>query len=420
MSASIRLKTTIPGPRSQELAARRDRAVPKGIGHSTPIYAASASGALVTDVDGNVFIDFAGGIGTLNVGHANPGVVRAAADQLGKAPHTCFSVAPYEPYVALAETLAADAGRLREEDHAHNSGAEALENAVKIARHATGREAVASSARVPRANPHTLSMTSKSVPTSSAGPFAPEVTGCPSLRVPRALRRARRGRGPAGRVLPPRWRRKVACVVLELVRRAASSSRRRTTWTRSPVLPGHGILPVIDEADRVRAHRPPVRLRALRSPDLIAMAKSARRRPAHLGGHGTGGGRSASRRPRRTHVGPRLLRGGAGRRGLHREPPLGAERRDGRERAQCFRALPSWETRGPRRDARARAVRDKKTKEPDKERTDRVLRGAYERGLLLVTAGTYGNVLRTLMPLVITDGALTEGLDVLEKALESA
>ena len=78
MSASIRLKTAVPGPRSRALAARRDAAVPRGIGHSTPVYAASARGALLTDVDGNVFIDFAGGIGTLNVGHANPEVVRAA------------------------------------------------------------------------------------------------------------------------------------------------------------------------------------------------------------------------------------------------------------------------------------------------------------------------------------------------------
>src|SRR6185295_4392937 len=105
MPASIRLKTAIPGPRSQELAARRERAVPKGIGHSTPVYAASARGALLTDVDGNVFLDFAGGIGTLNVGHSNPEVVRAASEQLAKATHTCFSVAPYEPYVELAETL---------------------------------------------------------------------------------------------------------------------------------------------------------------------------------------------------------------------------------------------------------------------------------------------------------------------------
>ena len=105
MPASIRLKTPVPGPASRALAARRAAAVPKGIGHSTPVYAASACGALVVDVDGNVLIDFAGGIGTLNAGHANPEVVEAAAEQLRRFTHTCFSVAPYEAYVALAEKL---------------------------------------------------------------------------------------------------------------------------------------------------------------------------------------------------------------------------------------------------------------------------------------------------------------------------
>src|SRR5262245_63246090 len=105
MSSAIRLKTPVPGPESRALAARREAAVPKGIGHSTPVYARSARGALVTDVDGNVFIDFAGGIGTLNVGHSNADVVRAAGEQLTRMTYTCFSVAPYEGYVALAEKL---------------------------------------------------------------------------------------------------------------------------------------------------------------------------------------------------------------------------------------------------------------------------------------------------------------------------
>src|SRR6478736_3385179 len=132
--SSISLKTALPGPRSLALAARRDAAVPKGVGHSTPIYAASARGALLTDVDGNVLLDFAGGIGTLNVGHANPEVVRAAAAQLERFTHTCFSVAPYEGYVALAERLNAIApGRGPKKTLLSNSGAEALENAVKIA-----------------------------------------------------------------------------------------------------------------------------------------------------------------------------------------------------------------------------------------------------------------------------------------------
>src|SRR5499427_4224189 len=181
-TASIRLKTALPGPRSLALAARRDAAIPKGVGHATPIYAASARGALLTDVDGNVLIDFAGGIGTMNVGHANPDVVRAAGAQLERFTHTCFSVAPYEGYVALAEKLNSIVpGRPPKKTFLTNSGAEALENAVKIARHATGREAVvvfehAFHGRTLLA----MTMTSKVRPYKLGfGPFAPEVYRLP-------------------------------------------------------------------------------------------------------------------------------------------------------------------------------------------------------------------------------------------------
>src|SRR5262252_3630720 len=181
-TASIRLKTALPGPRSLELGRRRDAAVPRGVGHATPIYAAEARGALVTDVDGNVLIDFAGGIGTMNVGHANPEVVRAASAQLARYTHTCFSVAPYEGYIALAEKLNAIApGRGPKKTFLANSGAEALENAVKVARHATGREAVVVFEHAFHGRTLlTMSMTSKVRPYKFGfGPFAPEVYRLP-------------------------------------------------------------------------------------------------------------------------------------------------------------------------------------------------------------------------------------------------
>ena len=222
MSSSIRLKTAIPGPRSQELAARRERAVPKGIGHSTPVYAASAHGALVTDVDGNVFLDFAGGIGTLNVGHTNPEVLRAATEQLARATHTCFSVAPYESYVALAEAL----NRLTPGDFAKktmlaNSGAEALENAVKIARHATNREAVVVFEHAFHGRTlMTLSMTSKVRPYKFGfGPFAAEVYRLP---FPYEYRLGAKDEAGYARELETFFKshaapETVACVVVELV-----------------------------------------------------------------------------------------------------------------------------------------------------------------------------------------------------------
>ena len=130
---SIRLLTEIPGPRSRELMARREAAVARGVGCSVPVFVESASGALVTDVDGNVLIDFAGGIGTLNAGHCHPAVVAAAREQLGRLVHTCFTVAHYEPYVALAEALnRLTPGNFPKKTLLTNSGAEAVENAVKI------------------------------------------------------------------------------------------------------------------------------------------------------------------------------------------------------------------------------------------------------------------------------------------------
>src|SRR3954454_19194570 len=105
--AVIRIRTDIPGPRSRALAVRRQLAIPRGIARATPVYAAAAHGATVTDVDGNVFVDFAGGIGVMNVGHSDPSVVDAVIGQVQRFTHTGFSVTPYESYVALAERLCA-------------------------------------------------------------------------------------------------------------------------------------------------------------------------------------------------------------------------------------------------------------------------------------------------------------------------
>ena len=438
MSSSIRLKSAIPGPRSQELAARRDRAVPKGIGHSTPVYAASARGALLTDVDGNVFLDFAGGIGTLNVGHTNPDVVRAASEQLAKATHTCFSVAPYEGYVALAETL----NRLTPGDFAKktmlaNSGAEALENAVKIARHATGREAVVVFEHAFHGRTlMTLSMTSKVRPYKFGfGPFAPEVYRLP---FPYEYRGHYDGRAEAAAQLDEFFRtqvaaEKVACVVLELVLGEGGFvvAPKDYVDTLARVCREHGILLVIDEVQTGFGRTG--RLFACEhyglAPDLIAMAKSM------------GGGLPISAVTGRAEVMDSAQVGGLG--GTYVGNPVSCaaslaaiqfieknrlwERAEAigqvvEQRFRCFldRFPFVGDARGLGAMRALELVRDKKTKEPDKEVTDRVLRGAYERGLLLVTAGTYGNVIRTLMPLVITDDELTEGLDVLEKALESA
>src|SRR5881628_3559356 len=141
--AAISIRTEIPGPRSRALVRRRAAAVPRGVAHAAPVFAASADGVRVTDVDGNVYLDFAGGIGVMNVGHSAPSLVAAVREQAGRLSHVCFAVQPYESYVALAERLAAlTPGRFAKKTLLVNSGAEAIENAVKIARHATGRPGV--------------------------------------------------------------------------------------------------------------------------------------------------------------------------------------------------------------------------------------------------------------------------------------
>jgi len=140
---TIQLRTAIPGPKSLELMRRRQAAVPRGVAHATPIFAARAEGAILEDVDGNRFLDFAGGIGVQNAGHRPPRVVASIREQLDAFIHTCFSVAPYEKYIALAEKLnALVPGNFAKKTILLNSGAEAIENAVKIARAYTHRPAI--------------------------------------------------------------------------------------------------------------------------------------------------------------------------------------------------------------------------------------------------------------------------------------
>src|SRR5205807_7406956 len=140
---TIQIKTAIPGPKSKALAKRRDRAVPRGLSQSTPVYVAKAENAWLEDVDGNRYLDFAGGIGCLNVGHRRESVLTAVRNQLDRFLHTCIQVTPYENYVRLAERMnQVTPGKFSKKTLLVNSGAEAVENAVKIARAHTGRSGI--------------------------------------------------------------------------------------------------------------------------------------------------------------------------------------------------------------------------------------------------------------------------------------
>src|SRR5438132_7490346 len=178
----IKRVTEIPGPRSRALLERRNGAVPRGPYNTVPIFIRSARGAIIEDVDGNTYIDFAGGLGCLNVGSSATEIVAAIKDQAEDFSHTCFHVALHEPYIALAEKINhLTPGNFPKKTFFANSGAEAVENAIKIARSYTGREAViafedAFHGRTLLA----LTLTSKVKPYKAGfGPFAPEVYRLP-------------------------------------------------------------------------------------------------------------------------------------------------------------------------------------------------------------------------------------------------
>src|SRR3954471_4397780 len=177
-----RLVTEIPGPRSRELHARRTAAVASGVGSVLPVYVAAAGGGVVVDVDGNSLIDLASGIAVTSVGNSAPRVVQAVQDQVAAYTHTCFMVAPYEGYVEVCEKLAAlTPGDFAKKAALFNSGAEAVENAVKVARVHTGKDAVAvfDHAYHGRTN-LTMAMTAKNMPYKNGfGPFAGEVYRAP-------------------------------------------------------------------------------------------------------------------------------------------------------------------------------------------------------------------------------------------------
>src|SRR5438309_6586898 len=182
VTRSIELRTEIPGPRSREILERKKRVVADALSVFLPVVVEEAHGATITDVDGNTFIDFTGGVGCLNVGHSNPQVVAAAQEQLARFSHTDFTIVPYEVYVTLAERIC-ELAPVRKPAKAafFNAGAEAVENAIKFARAYTGRQAVIGFEGAFHGRTFlSLALTSKTHPYKAGfGPFAPEVYRVP-------------------------------------------------------------------------------------------------------------------------------------------------------------------------------------------------------------------------------------------------
>jgi 4-aminobutyrate aminotransferase/(S)-3-amino-2-methylpropionate transaminase len=442
--AAIQLKTELPGPRSRALMERRAAAVPRGPVQATPLFVEEAKGAVIVDVDGNRLLDFAGGIGCLNVGHADPGVVRAIQEQAERYTHGCFHVTPYEGYVRLAERMnALVPGPFAKKTMFANSGAEAVENAVKIARAATGRPAVIAfedgfHGRTLLA----LTLTSKVHPYKAGfGPFAPEVYRAPypyAYRCPQAAAPHASCTDHSIAAIEEMFKRhvaadQVAAILVEPVLGEGGFVVPPADWLpRLGVLASrHGILLIADEVQTGlgRTGRTWAVEHSGVVPDILIAAKSI------------AGGMSLSSITGRAEVMDAAGPGGLG--GTFGGNPVAVaaahavldvmEKGQLQARAvrigEAFAARAAvWRERfevvGDVRGVGAmwalELVKDRASRAPAKDETSAVAERCWRRGLVTITAGTYGNVIRTLMPLVLSDAELQEGLDVLEAALAEA
>ncbi|MBI2174924.1 MAG: 4-aminobutyrate--2-oxoglutarate transaminase [Candidatus Omnitrophica bacterium] len=437
---AIRLRTAVPGPQSLKLFKDRERYVSTGLSiPSNRIFVERAEGALLHDVDGNTFIDFAGGIGCLNSGHSARRIVEAVSKQAQKLQHTCFMAVMYEPYVALAKKLSEiTPGNHRKKTALFNSGAEAVENAIKIARKYTGRPAVIAFEHAFHGRTLlALSLTSKVSPYKEGfGPFAPEIYKFP---LPYTYRRPEH--------LSEEEYVRHAIDELHLFFKSTVSPKNVAAIILEPVLGEGGFIippkPFVQELAKICAEEKIVfiadeiqsgfartgRMFASEhfgvAPDLVTMAKSL------------SNGFPLSAVTGRAEIMDAVQPGGIG--GTFGGNPVCCaaalaavetiEQENLCERAmkigeiimERFQSLQArspiiGEVRGLGAMCAMEIVRDKKGKEPDKEKTEEIIHRAALKGLILLSAGVLGNIIRILVPLVITENQLQEGLDVLEAA----
>jgi 4-aminobutyrate aminotransferase/(S)-3-amino-2-methylpropionate transaminase len=436
LTRSISLRTALPGPRSAQILERKRRVVAEPLSLYLPVVVEYASGALVTDVDGNVFIDFTGGVGCLNAGHAPPLVVEAVAEQAARFLHTDFTMLPYEVYVELAERLCAAvpiAGDVRVA--LFNTGAEAVENAVKIARAATGRPAViAFDGAFHGRTLMAMSLTSKTHPYKAGlGPFAPEV-----YRVPFADPYRGPGAEEALRELEHAFSTRVAAeqvaaVVFEPVQGEGGFVVPPAEFVHGlrRICDEHGILLVADEVQTGFCRTG--QLFAMEhfevEPDLMTMAKSI---AGGLPLSAVAGRAAVMNAPAEGAIGGTFpgnpVACAAALAVLDTIEQEGLVLRARSVGAAIRSRMESWQERfdaiGDVRGLGAmlalELVRDRETKQPAPELATAVTEAALERGLLLLKAGVHDNCIRVLVPLVIGDGELDEALDVWEESLAAA
>jgi 4-aminobutyrate aminotransferase/(S)-3-amino-2-methylpropionate transaminase len=432
------LKTAIPGPRSLELMARKTGAVARGIGTTMPVFAVEAGGGVVVDVDGNSLIDFGSGIAVTTIGNSAPRVVTAVQNQVELFTHTCFMITPYEGYVAVAEQLnQLTPGNYEKRSALFNSGAEAVENAVKIARAYTKKQAVVAFDHAYHGRTNlAMALTAKSMPYKhSFGPFAPEVYRAPlsyPYRDDKLIDGELAARRATDLIESQVGTGNLAAVIIEPIQGEGGF-----------IVPADGFLPALADwcrsndvvfiADEIQTGF--ARTGAMFAcelfevvPDLIATAK------------GIAGGLPLAGVTGRAEIMEAVHVGGLG--GTYGGNPVACAaalaaietmKADGlvARAQQIERIMVSRLHRMQAEDNRIGDVRGRgamiaielvyrDTTDPDPALTAAVATAAREQGVIVLTCGTYGNVLRFLPPLTISDELLNEGLDVLAEAFSAS
>jgi 4-aminobutyrate aminotransferase / (S)-3-amino-2-methylpropionate transaminase / 5-aminovalerate transaminase len=434
VTRTIEIRSAIPGPRSQEIIERKERVIAGPLSLVHPIVVAEGRGATLTDIDGNTFIDFTGGVGCLNVGHSHPRLVEAAQEQLARFGHTDFTIVPYEVYVELAERmieLAPISGPAKAAFF--NAGTEAVENSIKFARSYTKRPAVivfegAFHGRTMLA----MTMTSKTHPYKAGlGPFAPEVYRVPyphSYRGPdTATALAALERAFLTQVAPE----SVAAIVMEPVLGEGGFVVAPPEFIQGirNICDEHGIVFVVDEVQT--GYGRTGRMWAIQhydvEPDLMIVAKSI---AGGLPLSGVIGKAEIMDAPADSAIGGTYVGNPVAQAAalavldvfneenlVERAGEIGETIRSRMEAWQ-----ERWDKIGDVRGLGAmlaiELVLDRETKEPDADRASAVVEEAAQNGLLLIKSGVYGNCIRVLTPLVVTDAELDEALGVWEQALD--
>ena len=436
------VEAAIPGPLCQSYQARRNASVALGVANGAPVFAARASGASLVDLDGNTFLDFAGGIGTLNVGHAHPEVVRAVQEQAENFLHTCFNIVMYPGYIDLAEKLIEIVpGSWPKKVMLQTTGAEAIENAIKVARKATGRQAVIAFEGAFHGRTYmALSLTAKAPAYKSGfGPFAGEIYRAPFPVFYRSGAVDERSSADSAfedfvrlvesEVIPEH----VAAVVIEPLQGEGGFHTAPASFLKNlrEYCSRHGIVLIADEIQSgfCRTGKWFATEHSGIEADLYTIAKSM------------GGGLPIAALVGRAELMDAPKVGGLG--GTYGGNPLSCAaalatiavmqnedycekaRRMGRIVRERFE---SWaqhypiigDVRGVGAMQAIEIVRDRRHHEPAGDLTAAIVEEAYRRGLILVKAGFYGNVIRFLGPLSMSEKELSRGLDILGDAIESA